>query len=197
MPNRFVALEFGSGSSTILLYQCPKVLRLVSIEEFRDFLPQIQLSQKVWITPNLKTEMIEFKEYQTKVFKETNEFVNQADLIYVDGPSAPESKKYNLSEPNLDLIPFETLTNKAILVDCRTLTVCELSRKLKETHVVILSKAVLREYTTFLSGQKNFEYMEALISEMPELARSSLGFHPIRTSIFIPKIRDSSSLFDA
>jgi hypothetical protein len=197
MPNKFVALEFGSGSSTILLYQCPKVLRLISIEEFKEFLPLIKHKRKVWETPALHTDIIEYYEYQTKVFLDTVTHVKQADLIYIDGPSTPKSRKFNLSEPNLDLIPFEGLANKVILVDCRTLTVCEISRKLRKTHTIILSKAVLREYRNFLSGQKDFKFMEELIEKVPELANGSLGFHTIRTSIFIPNIRNFNNLFDA
>jgi hypothetical protein len=187
MPEKFVALEFGSGSSTILFYSIPRVSRLISIEEDETFLPQIKVKEKVWESPPLSTKMVNWEDYRSQVFQETFEFIEVADLIYIDGPSNSKNEIYNLAEPNLELIEFNNLNEKLVLIDCRTLTVCELSLKLKNTHDLIMSKAVLHEYETFLRGKKGFPHMEDLLEGTPKIAKKRMGFHPVRTSVFIPR----------
>lgn len=193
----FVALEFGSGSSTILLYSHPRVSRLISIEEDRRFLPSIRVTAKEWISPELTIRKIDWHGYQSKVFSDANRYTAVADLIYIDGPSTNRNDSLELAEPNLELLLFEGLTDKLILIDCRTLTVCELSRKLEDSHQLIPSKAVLREYGTFLSGKKEFQYFKFMSERGLRLAEDALGFYPIRTSILVPKKQISSYLLEA
>lgn len=170
---------------------------MISIEEDRSFLPSIRVSEKEWSTPKLTTENFDWHGYKSKAFSNFDKFIEEAELIYIDGPSTKKNDLLELAEPNLELLLCERLINKLILIDCRTLTVCELSRKLEDSHQLIPSKAVLREYETFLSGKKEFTYFKIISERGIRLAEETLGFCPIRTSILVPKKNISSYLLDA
>jgi hypothetical protein len=192
MPDEFVALEFGSGSSTILLYSHPQVSQLISIEEDRSFQPSIKDSENKWSFLNLRTKLSSWNQYSSRIFENFAEFVSKADLVYVDGPSTSQNEFIMLAEPNLELLMLDNLGNKLILIDCRTLTVCELSLKLETTHRLIPSKASVREYHKFLQTKNLFPHLEHLISDGVQLARQTIGFQPTRTSMLVPKLQISN-----
>ena len=177
-PKNMKVLEFGSGSSTIYFLSQTKISKLISVEENEKYLIHMKDSRLI---SHVSPVILEDEPLPGTRYRDSDKFLEDADLIYVDGPTSKVSSN-GLALPNLDLTPQNDLTKKIVAVDCRTNTVIYIFSMLSKTHTFIPSKSFLLELKAIKLDPADFgsHYFR------PEY--KSLPGSMVRTSLFLPNI---------
>lgn len=147
LMNKESVIEFGSGSSTLFFIFRKNICnKLITIEEDSLYLPKIRRTEIKYQPQILKSKTGNFGGFIGTYFPQSSELIDDATFIYVDGPVSPVLDNFPSVAPNLDTLVDVDLTGKIVVIDCRSLTVALLQRKLANTHYFLPSKSFLIEF---------------------------------------------------
>jgi hypothetical protein len=107
-PKNLKVLEFGSGSLTIYFLSQTKISQLISVEENEKYLINMKDSRLI---SHVSPVILEDEPLSGTRYRDSDKFLGDEDLIYVDGPTSKVSSN-GLALPNLDLTPQNNLTKK-------------------------------------------------------------------------------------
>ena len=175
-------VEFGSGSSTLFFLSNRKIFStLVTFEEDRKYLPQINFAQDVFISHVENSATTLYKGINGTYFPNSNESIKNSTFIYIDGPVSNYSQRLEMAEPNLDVLQSEFLEDKIIVLDCRTVTVALLLPKLMNTHYFLPGKSYLTEISNLEKKLEEFAF------DLPRIPffKPKKGYL-VRSSVFLP-----------
>lgn len=173
-------LEFGTGSSTLFfLNSANKVSSLTSFEQDEKYLPKFTKRTKNYNYVLSDVTSVRIAEMNGTMFEGANQYINNSDFIYIDGPVSPNNSHIDMAGPNLDVFYANTLKDKVIAVDRRHATVALLAIKLSETHRLITTKSFVSDLPK-LEKLINVAQIESIIDFKSEIALK-------RTSVFFPK----------